>query len=87
MGAETRDACACGPDECLNAGGPGCYFGEAPSVEKDASLTLAEASEIVGDDIAYWLNNPFLDREAVAEKVCFWVAQARVTSLADGGER
>ncbi len=41
-----------------------------------AELTLAEASDLVGDDIAYWLNNPFVDREAIAQKVCWWIARA-----------
>jgi hypothetical protein len=44
----------------------------------DEPLTLDQASEIVGDDIAYWLNNPFMDREAIAQKVCYWISQACV---------
>jgi hypothetical protein len=48
------------------------------TAENDAALTLDQASEIVGDDIAYWLNNPFMDREAIAQKVCWWIARARV---------
>lgn len=33
QGGEMEAACACEPHECLNAGGPGCYFGEAGDLE------------------------------------------------------
>ena len=42
-----------------------------------SALTIAEANELVGDDIAYWLGNPFMTPELLAEKVCWWLATAR----------
>jgi hypothetical protein len=48
------DACACGPDECLNAGGPGCYFGEAPSAESDAGLER-DPVDMADACLASWL--------------------------------
>lgn len=39
-------------------------------------LTLEEASDLVGDDIAYWLRNPFMDPASIEAKVCWWIARA-----------
>lgn len=39
-------------------------------------LTIDEASDLVKDDIAYWMNNPFVDREALTQKVCWWITTA-----------
>lgn len=39
-------------------------------------MNLDEASDLVRDDIAYWLNNPFMDHDAISEKVCWWISQA-----------
>jgi hypothetical protein len=49
----------------------------AHPAENEASLTIEQASDLVGDDIAYWLNNPFMDRDAIASKVCWWITKAR----------
>lgn len=45
-------------------------------------LTNAELNEITGDDVAYWLSNPFMDRERLGEKVRWWIT---VAAQADGG--
>ena len=45
------------------------------------TLTLAEASALVGDDIGYWLSNPFMDADAIAQKVCWWITRAQETAL------
>jgi hypothetical protein len=39
-------------------------------------LTTEEASDLVKDDIAFWMNNPFMDREALTQKVCWWITAA-----------
>lgn len=41
------------------------------------SLTVKQASELVGDDIAFWLGNPFMTPDMLAEKVAWWVSRAR----------
>jgi hypothetical protein len=46
----------------------------APVVEP---LTVAQATELVQDGIAYWLGNPFMDADALAQKVCFWLDTVR----------
>lgn len=47
--------------------------------EKAESLTVEQASEIVGDDIAFWLSNPFMTPEMQIEKVCWWISRALVS--------
>lgn len=42
----------------------------------DDMLSLDEVNEVVGDDVTYWINNPFMDREALTEKVRWWITQA-----------
>lgn len=39
-------------------------------------LSPAEVSALVGDDIEFWLANPFMDPEMLVGKVCFWVSRA-----------
>lgn len=39
-------------------------------------LTEDEANALVGDEIAYWLGNPFMDRELLAAKVRWWLSIA-----------
>lgn len=39
-------------------------------------LTIEEASDLVQDDIMFWLNNPFMTPELLAEKVCWWMKKA-----------
>lgn len=57
------------------------------TTEKDASLTVEQASELVGDDIAYWLSNPFMTPDMLAEKVAWWVTRARANSPGvEGGQ-
>ena len=46
-------------------------------------LTPAEASAIVGDDIEYWLGNPFMTPALLAEKAAWWVAAARAEGARD----
>lgn len=50
------------------------------TTEKDASLTVEQASELVCDDIAYWLSNPFMTPDMLAEKVAWWITRARTLS-------
>lgn len=40
-------------------------------------LTVGEASAVVGDDIAYWFDNPYVTRDMLAEKVAWWITVAR----------
>jgi hypothetical protein len=43
----------------------------------ERDLTIDEASELVNDDIAYWLlENPFMTPDLIAAKVCYWVTIA-----------
>lgn len=44
--------------------------------EKDQSLTVDQASELVGDDIAFWLSNRFMTPDMLAEKVAWWISRA-----------
>lgn len=45
----------------------------------EAILTIEEASNLVKDDIAWWMSNPFMDRDALTQKVCWWVTSASRT--------
>jgi len=56
------------------------------SAAKDAPLTVEQASKLVGDDIAYWLGNPFMDRDAITAKVCWWITQARILTAGELAE-
>lgn len=38
--------------------------------------TLEEWNEILGDDILYWMENPFLDGELRTSKVVWWLNKA-----------
>jgi hypothetical protein len=51
------------------------------SMPNVAPLTLAEASDLVGDDIAYWLNNPFVASDFIAGKVCWWITKAAARAI------
>ncbi len=53
-----------------------CDCGAEQSKSAQVDLTLDQASDLVGDDIGYWLNNPFMDREAIAQKICWWITRA-----------
>ncbi len=53
------------------------------NAEADPTLTLDEVSALVGDDVAYWLSNPFLPPDAVAKKVCWWITRAVSASKGD----
>lgn len=46
----------------------------APAERKD--LTPEEITDLIGDDIAYWMNNAFMDRAMLTEKVYWWINQA-----------
>jgi hypothetical protein len=48
-----------------------------------SDLTIAEANEFVGDDIAYWLGNPFMSPDLLAAKVCHWLTIAANESIVD----
>ena len=39
-------------------------------------LTVDQVNEITGDDITYWLGNPFLTPDMLIAKVCWWMTQA-----------
>lgn len=45
-------------------------------------LSIADIDALTGDDIAYWLNNPFVDRDSIAGKVRFWVTKSVAASVA-----
>lgn len=49
-------------------------------------FSIEQASELVGDDITYWLENPFMSPDLIAEKVRWWItkAVAAVSARADG---
>lgn len=47
----------------------------------DDVMTPAEVSVLVGDDIDYWLGNPFMAPELLAEKVAWWVTRALAARL------
>lgn len=38
--------------------------------------TVDEWTEALGDDIAYWMGNPFLDADLRASKVAYWLNKA-----------
>ena len=57
------------------------------ATEKEPSLTVEEASELVGDDIAYWLANPFMTPDMLAEKAAWWISRARVLLPGSSGAR
>lgn len=46
-------------------------------------MTVEKVNELVGDDIAYWLGNPFMTSEMLAYKVCWWVSTAMSAAVAD----
>lgn len=50
-----------------------------PTAEVAASeaLTLAQATELLHDDIAYWMANPFFGPKQRVEKVLWWMGQMR----------
>lgn len=39
-------------------------------------LTIEEIEALTGDDVTYWITNPFVDRESLVEKVRWWVTVA-----------
>lgn len=45
--------------------------------EIDQDLTIEQASELVGDDIAYWLSSQFMTPEMLAQKAAWWIGRAR----------
>jgi hypothetical protein len=42
----------------------------------DDMLTLDEIEALIGDDVGYWMHNPFVDRDMLTEKVRWWVTRA-----------
>ena len=49
-----------------------------------SDLTQAEVDALTGDDVAYWLSNPFMTPDLLVEKVRWWVSRAHEAGLADG---
>ena len=49
-----------------------------------------DVEALVGDDIAYWINNPFLPPELLAEKVRHWIsttaARVRAETLREAAD-
>jgi hypothetical protein len=41
-----------------------------------SDLSLDAANDLVGDDIDYWMRNPFLTPEMRVEKVLWWLSSA-----------
>jgi hypothetical protein len=39
-------------------------------------MNEAEVNALTGDDIGYWIRNPFMTPDLLVEKVCFWVSAA-----------
>lgn len=54
------------------------------SAEQSAvrALTIDQVDAITDDDMTYWLGNPFMTPEMLAEKVCYWVTKAVDSVLA-----
>lgn len=54
-------------------------------------LAVEQASELVGDDITYWLSNQFMTPDMLGEKVAWWISRALTTPPAapttDGPQR
>ena len=48
--------------------------GEPPAPQA-AALTLEAANELVGDDIEFWMSNPFLTEQMRLDKVLFWLSR------------
>lgn len=42
----------------------------------ERTMTRDEIEALVGDDLAYWLTNPFVDIESIEVKVRWWVSRA-----------
>lgn len=51
-----------------------------------ADLTLEELSALVGDDVEFWLGNPFAARDDIAAKVCRWASKVRAAEQAKASE-
>lgn len=56
--------------------------GRLTDADRDV-LTPQKVSALVGDDIEYWLGNPFMDSGLLVRKVCSWVVRAREEGRAD----
>lgn len=41
--------------------------------EAGGNAKVDKASALVEDDIAYWLGNPFMTPDLLADKVCWWI--------------
>jgi hypothetical protein len=48
----------------------------------DDMLSIADIEALTGDDIAYWLNNPFVSRGYIVGKIRFWVTKSVAASIA-----
>lgn len=48
----------------------------------DQMLSTEEVNTLTGDDITYWLSNPFMTPDLLAEKVRWWVTTATQAVLA-----
>lgn len=51
-----------------------------------SDLTLEELSALVGDDVEFWLGNPFVGRDDIAAKVCHWASKVRASEQAKASE-
>lgn len=45
-------------------------------MNEQQEVTEAEVNALTGDDIRYWLENPFMTPDLLVDKVCFWVGTA-----------
>jgi hypothetical protein len=45
------------------------------------AMTIEDAGRLLGDDIEYWMSNPFMSPEMRTEKVLWWLTRMREVSL------
>jgi hypothetical protein len=51
-------------------------------MSKDDLLSIADIDALTGDNIIYWLNNPFIARGYIVGKIRFWVTKSVAASIA-----
>jgi hypothetical protein len=51
-------------------------------MSNDDLMSIADIDALTGDDIIFWLNNPFIARDYIAGKIRFWVTKSVTASIA-----
>lgn len=44
--------------------------------DDDRTLDEDQVRDLLGDDVRYWIENPFMPPDLIVEKVCWWVTVA-----------